>query len=228
MKKIATLFAFVVLTLTAQAQCVNPYYQIKEGTVMVQENYNPKDKLMSRNESRVIEYQERSNGFTAKLQFKAFDKKDKEISGGEYSLTCENNVMKIDMSNFVPAESMQSFGDMEVSVSMDQLEYPQNLAPGTKLNDGHIVIETIDSPIPIKLQVDITNRVVEGKETITVPSGTYECTKISYDSFTKVSIMKYNFKTIEYLSNKAGIVKTESYKSNGKLSGITLLTKYEY
>ena len=80
----------------------------------------------------------------------------------------------------------------------------------------------------MSMDMDITNRKVEGKESVTTPAGTFECYKISYDMFSKMSIMKMNFKNIEYLSENSGVVRTESYRSNGSLMSYTVLTKYEY
>ncbi len=82
--------------------------------------------------------------------------------------------------------------------------------------------------IPMKLVVDITERKVEGRESVTTPAGTFNCYKISYNTHSKMMIAKMNFKTVEFLSEKCGAVRTETYKSNGNLVGYTVITKYEY
>jgi hypothetical protein len=55
------------------------------------------------------------------MEYNLFDKKEKSISEGEYTITCENDVLKLDMSGFVPPESMEAFKDMEVELTMDQM-----------------------------------------------------------------------------------------------------------
>lgn len=228
MKKIALVIVATFFLLKANAQCNNPYYKIKEGTLIVMESYDKKDKLQSKTETRAIKFDESGNGFTATMSFKAFDKKDKLISEGEYDMSCENGIIKMDMSGFVPAESMTAFEEMEVAVNMDQLEYPANMAPGQALNDASIEIETSNNPIPMKLVFDITERKVESKESVTTPAGTFDCLKISYKTNSKMMFAKMNYTNVEYLSENSGTVKTETYKSNGNLIGYTLLTKYEY
>ena len=211
-----------------QAQCDNPFYRLKEGTIIEMESYNKKDKMESSSKTKVIEYKETSSGYVAKIAYTIYDKKDKMISEGDYNLECDNGIIKIDMSSFVPAESMKAFEDMEIEIDMDQMLYPANLSTGQSLDDASMKIKTNNSPIPMSMDMDITNRKVEGKESVTTPAGTFECYKISYDMFSKMSIMKMNFKNIEYLSENSGVVRTESYRSNGSLMSYTVLTKYEY
>lgn len=227
MKKIAFLLFSVILS-EVSAQCDNPYYQLKEGTLIVMENFDKKDKLQGKTESKVTKFDETSTGFTATISAIVYDKKDKITSEGDYELKCENGSIKIDMSGLIPAESMAAFRDMEIDVTMDQLEYPSNLEAGQILNDASIEIAVSGSSMPMKLIFDITDRKVEGKETITTPAGTFECYKISYNTHSKMMIINMNMRNVEYLSDKFGAVKTETYKSNGNLIGYTLITKYEY
>ncbi len=228
MKKITLILITLLFCYKANSQCDNPYYKVKEGTLMVMESFDKKDKMQSRTETKVTAYEATENGFVATISYKITDKKDKLVSEGAYTMTCEDNVIKIDMSGFVPAESMTAFKDMEVEITMDQLEYPANLSAGQVLNDASIEIATSNNPMPMKMVFDIMDRKVEGNESITTPAGTFDCMKISYNTHSKLMIANMNFTNVEYLSKDAGAVKTETYKSNGNLLGYTLLTKYEY
>jgi hypothetical protein len=227
MKKIFLVFTALLAITGVFAQCNNPFYQFKKGTTIEMANYDKKDKIQGRTETEVIDFDESSNGFVATVAYKFFDKKDKLLSEGDYKLTCDNGVIKIDMSSFVPTESMAAFQNMEVEVSMDQLEYPSNMQVGQKLNDASMQLSTNNSPVPMKMVFDITDRKVEGKESITTPAGTFDCYKIGYNSHSKVMISNMNYRTVEYLSEKCGAVRTETYKSNGSMIGYTLLTKFE-
>ncbi len=228
MKQITLILISVFFITEVSAQCNNPFYQLKEGTVIVMESYDKKDKLQSRSETEVTQFKTTPGGYIATIAYNILDKKDKQISEGKYNIECDNGIIKIDMSSFIPAESMTAFDDIEVEVDMEQMLYPANLSAGQKLDDASIKISSSNSPIPMNMDMDITNRKVEGKESITTPAGTFDCFKISYDMFSKMSFVKMNFKNVEYLSEKSGVVKTESYKSNGSLMSYTLLAKYEY
>jgi hypothetical protein len=228
MKKIALFLIMSLAFFRANSQCDNPYYKVKEGTVIVMESFDKKDKMQTRTETKITAYEPTGNGFIATVTSSITDKKDKLVSEGDYKMTCEDNIIKIDMSGFVPAESVTAFQNMEVEVTMDQLEYPANLSAGQELDDASIEISTSNNPIPMKLTFDISNRKVEGNETVTTPAGTYDCLKISYNTHSKMMIANMNFTNVEYLSKVAGAVRTETYKSNGNLMSYTLLTKYEY
>ena len=228
MKRLIVFLLTIIFVYKVGAQCTNPYYRLQEGTVIEMETYDKKDKLQSRSETSVIQFQETGTGYLATIHYKLLDKKEKLVSEGDYKFECDNGIIKIDMSSMIPAESMQAFKDMEVEVDMDQMLYPANLSVGQSLEDASITIKTKNSPVPMGMDMDISNRKVEGKESVTTPAGNFDCYKISYDTFSKMSFVKMNFRTVEYLSENSGIVKTESYKSNGNMMSYSVLTKYEY
>ncbi len=228
MKSTLLLLFAILFSFKISAQCSNPYFKVKKGTLIVMESFDKKDKMQSRTETKVNSYETTNNGFVATVSYKITDKKDKPVSEGEYKMVCENDILKIDMSGFVPAESMTAFQNMEVEVTMDQLEYPANLSAGQELNDASIEITTSNNPIPIKMTFDITNRKIEQNESVSTPAGTFDCLKISYNTHSKMMIANMNFTNVEYLAKDVGTVRTETYKSNGSLTGYTLLTKYEY
>jgi Fe-S cluster assembly iron-binding protein IscA len=71
--------------------------------------------------------------------------------------------------------------------------------------------------------VIIKDRKVEAKESITTSAGTFECFKVSSVVETK-SIMSMESKTIQWIAEGIGIVKTENLSKNGKLIGSQVLT----
>jgi len=228
MKRISFLLISVLILNEVTAQCNNPFFRIKDGTVIVMESYNSKEKLQTRSETNVTSFNETSSGYVANIAYKILDGKQKVLSEGEYQLECDNGVIRIDMSRFVPAESMTAFQSMEVEMTMDKLEYPASLEVGQTLSDANFEIATKNSPIPMKLVFDIKDRKVEGKESITTPAGTFDCFKITYNTHSKMMMTNINYMNVEYLSDQFGSVKTETYKSNGSLVGYTMLVKYEY
>ena len=122
---------------------------------------------------------------------------------------------------------MEMLKNYEVEVKMDELEVPDKLEVGQKLKDASAHITTKNSPIPIKIDFDITDRLVAGKQSVPTPAGTFECFKITYNTHLKMMMMNSNFKTVEYVAPKVGVVRTESFRENGKVIGYTLLTTYQ-
>jgi hypothetical protein len=218
-------FGFAILH--GYSQCSNPYYQLKNGTFIATENYDEKDKLQGRAESRVTELNETPDGYVATINYKVFDKKDKLVSEGNYQCECNNGEIRIDMKAFIPQESLEAYKDMEVEIVSDDMQIPANLSVGQTLPDATFAMKTKNSPIPMNMTFNMTNRKVEGEESVTTPAGTFECMKISYNVQSKMMMMNMNLKAVQYLSKNGGAVKTESYKSNGSLVGYTIMTKFE-
>ena len=229
MKKAIPFLLSAMLSATlGYGQCDNPYYALSPGTVMVVENYDAKDKLQSTVESKVVEYSTTSNGYTATIQTTLPDPKGKNPpTTATYVMECRDGVIYMDMSGMIPQESMKMFGDMKVSVEMEKLEIPSKLSPGQKLSDGYIAISTVDGPIPMNMRVNITDRVVEGIESVSTPAGTFNCYKISYLTSSKMMMVNTSFKTVQFIAENMGAVKTETYKSNGSLMGYSILTTYQ-
>lgn len=69
----------------------------------------------------------------------------------------------------------------------------------------------------------VTNRKVIGKESVTTPAGTFECYKISYDIATKMMI-NMKTKATEWYARGTGLIKSETYSTDGKLMGSNVLT----
>jgi len=74
----------------------------------------------------------------------------------------------------------------------------------------------------MNITIAITNRKVEAVENVTTPAGTFECYKISYDIDTKM-MFTVKVKGVEWYAKNVGLVKSESYSTDGKLMGSNLL-----
>ncbi len=113
-----------------------------------------------------------------------------------------------------------------MKMESENLEIPSRLAAGQTLKNGYITLTAVGSPMPMKISVQVTDRKVEGKETLTTPAGTFTCWKISSQSTTQMQMginMNLSFSTVEWIAERAGLVKSESYDKNGKLSSYLVL-----
>jgi len=226
-KYILILFVLMQVISQSYAQCSNPFYQFKEGTLFEMESYDAKGKVEGKTETRVIKWNETASGFEATIGYKLYDKKGKLAYEGEYALECIDGVIRIDMNAFVPDQTLQAFEDMEMELKMNELEIPSELKEGQDLEDASMELTSKGGPMPMNFVFVITDRKVEGKESVTTPAGTFDCFKISQKTNSKMMISNTEFVTIQYLAEKYGAVKTETYRSNGKLMSYSLLTKFE-
>lgn len=227
MKKYPLFILILVLSsLTASAQC-NDYYVIGQGHEWTYETFNGKGKLSGKNQQKVTAYQQTSSGFKATINSVFFNEKGKKLMEGDLELSCENGTIIMDMRKFIPEEQMKAMGSYEMKIESENLELPSKLSVGQTLKNGSITMTAVGSPIPIKMEVTITDRKVEAKETITTPAGKFECFKISSKSNSKTQMgmnMSFEFSNTEWIAEKVGMVKSETFDKNGKSGGYTILT----
>jgi len=120
---------------------------------------------------------------------------------------------------------MSAYQNMDVTVEVDQMTMPANLKAGQILGNGRVTAKVVNSGINIMtINVDITNRKVDGFEKVTTPAGTFDCVVISYDVETKL-MLKVKMSGKQWFAKNVGVVKTETYNKKGKLEGSSLITK---
>ena len=229
MKKLM-IVSFIIIMISDQllGQC-NPYFHMQQGASWEMTSYSANDKVQGRSEHEVVSYNETTNGFESTVKITVFDKKDKESFESELGISCVDQVMKFDMKQFMSSESMKSFESMEMDITGDNLEYPSTLAVGDELKPGKMKMQISGAtamPMAMNFSIEIVNRKVEARENITTPAGTFDCYKISSTIRTK-TVMKVEGRSIEWVSNGKGVVKSESYNKNGKIMSYSLLTRFE-
>ncbi len=216
-----------VNSIIAQDGC-SPYYPLKKGVEYDMESYDTKGKLQSKSVNKIIDSKEIANGMEATISSEVMDKKDKPINNAEFTFKCQNGVFSVDMQSFLDQSQMSAYEGMDVKVDAEYLDIPGNLEKGQKLKDGYIKLTMGNGGATLMtMTVNITNRMVEGKESITTPAGTFDCSIISYDVESVMGAMmpiKIKASSKEWYSEGVGMVRSESYRK-GKLQGYTLLTR---
>jgi hypothetical protein len=212
-------------TIPASSQC-NTFYQFNEGSSWEMDNFNSKGKLSGKTKQTIKSLTGNANSFKATVNSVMFDAKGKEVMNTDLDFDCEDGTVRVDMRNFVNEDQMKAFQSYELEFQGENLEIPNNLSVGQMLNNGKMTLTASNSPIPMAMEIAITNRKVVAQESVTTPAGTFECYKITSDlSVTsKMAIkMTLDFSTVEWLAPKVAVVKSESYRK-GKLQGYSVLT----
>jgi hypothetical protein len=235
MKKLLIITGMLLATINlSKAQCNSNYYRFEEGAEFELTNYNDKDKPESRTVSKITKIEEDAGAYKATMHLQMYDKKDKLIHEGDYEVLCDGNTIKVDMERFVPSEMMSAYQDMEVTMDGDYLEIPTDLEVGQTLPDGAISMQVKMAGADMNLsdiKVNIINRKVETEESVTTPAGTFNCIKLTYDTETNMKAMgmgrKMLFKSVDWLAEGVGVIKTETFDDKGKLQSYSLLTSYK-
>lgn len=212
---------FISFTSVSQSAC-KAYYPFEKGVTFEITNYNKKGK-----KEGVVNYKVTNiDNNVATIKTTIFDAKGKEITTSDYKITCEGNTISIDFKSLINPDMFQQYKDMDMDITGTNVELPNDLQVGQSLKDAYMNMAINMGGMTMNMSIDMLNRKVDKKESITTPAGTFDCFALSYDSEMKVG-MKISFKIKEWLSEGVGVVKSESYNKNGKLMGYSELTSFK-
>lgn len=215
--------AMLLSVSTVIAQDCEIYKDYKEGTSTKMVHYDKKDKVTGYTISTVKEKKEIPGGVSL-LFHQAYDDTKEVIFETEFDVRCENGNVKVDMNKMLDPTTMTGYEDMELDVTADDLTIPSNASPGDKLDDGSVsVTVNTGSPVKVTITVTLSNRKVESREKVETPAGNFDCLKITYDMLTEVGFIKMRSSAAEYYSRNHGVVRSESFNKNGKLTGYSLV-----
>lgn len=222
---IVLLSMFCMQSALSQANC-SKYYPMIEGASFEYTNYNKKGKSEGTASYQVTNASTIGEKTSATMAMDLKDEKGKEIYKTDYSFTCTGNMVTVDYESLVPATMLEQYKDMEMDISGTDLELPNNLNVGQQLSDANVTMKISMGGMNMNTTVDLINRKVEKKESVTTSAGTFECYVIYTDNKIKAMMVKQTFPSRVWFSEGVGMIKQESYNKSGKLMGSTVLTKY--
>lgn len=200
------------------------YFPAETGNVYEMTSYNAKDKMVSMSRGTILEAMKTDLGFVVKIGTQVFDDKGKETLTGDYIAKCEGDKFYMDMSNMIPKDMLAGMKDMEMEMEGGFMEFPNNPQPGQTLPDADMVLKFMSGGTTIMtLTAHVTERRVEGYESVTTPAGTFNCVKFS-ETLNMKMLFKITAKSVYWMAEDVGMVRSESYNEKGKLEGYSLLT----
>jgi hypothetical protein len=226
MKHILIVFALLFSSIQSHAQdCNSAYAPLLEDTKMEVTNYGKKGKIVSIIKSHIYEVDNVVDSTVAKFHSLMVDDEGEEILKSNYVLKCIKGSVWIDMRDML-GDLTKQFEKMDITVEGNFIEYPDNMSVNTKLPDAEMVLSmNSDSPMPIKIRFNMTDRKVEAQETITTAAGTFNCLKLTYNMEAKMGFSRTTRSAI-WLSKGVGTVKSESYDKKGNVDFRSELTKF--
>lgn len=223
-KNLLLLAALLLLSPFAFSQSCELYFPVEEGTSFEMTSYNPKGKVEGVVKHEVLSKSGSGDDISANYKMTQFDKKGKETFSTDYDIHCEDGVMMIDMRSMLNGSDMGNYEGMEMTVDGGNMAIPGELTPGQTLPDANIKVSFGSGGMNMfSIEVDVTNRKVVKEESLTTPAGTFDCVKITQDVKT-VMLFKVEASSADWYNKGAGVVRSESYNKNGKLTGYSELT----
>lgn len=219
------IFLFIIYGGTVAQDCT-AYFPSTKGVEMETQYFDAKDKLMSVSRYTVLGVEELADGIKIKTRLRVEPQGRGEPFEDDFDFYCKGNTFYFDMKQYMKDMQMDQFEDMDVHVTTEDLAFPAQLHPGDILKDASITISVSSGGMKLmSMVVSITDRKVEGLESVTTPAGTYECAKVSYNVVTK-SMFTITMKSIAWYASGVGAVRTEDYDKKGKLAGYSVLTRF--
>ncbi|GAB3897152.1 hypothetical protein GCM10028803_15330 [Larkinella knui] len=229
MKSILLALLIGLTTSFSQAQdCMG--LKFKPGTTYEMLSYTAKDKLSGRLVYTIKSVKTEGGSTLIGVVMQSFDEKDKAAPEMAVTYTCTGNELIADLSGMALAANDAAKG-MAVKVKTNKLIYPKQLTEGGKLADGEMEAEVYSKDAKMMdMTINVVNRQVESKESLTTPAGTFSVYKISSDTNMANRMMgipiRVTFRSISYRANDVLFdIKTETYNKNGKLKGYMVLSK---
>lgn len=202
----------------------------KSGMSFELSHFNAKEKLTGKVNYQIKDVRQEGGATIVDVTALFEDEKGKQRPPYTIRYTCSGNELVADMSGML--QSMQAnMKDMEMRLKSNKLIYPTKLTVGQKLSDGQMEAEMVNNGTTMmNMAMTMTNRQVDGKESITTPAGTFDTYKISSDVSFENRVMgmpiRSSMRVVSYRTdNKIFDIKSETYNKNGKLMGTSLLTK---
>lgn len=204
-------------------ECTDLYYMQNNKTVEMTIK-NKKGKVTGTITYAISNVQKSGGTVTSTVNSDFVDAKGKSISKATNVMKCIGGIIMMDMKMFIPSAQQEQMGNVSATGQESYLEYPPNMKEGDVLKDGEFSMDfKMQSGIGAHISVDITNRKVAGKESITTPAGTWDCIKITYHSKVVLKIgigIPINSDVTEWYAPGFGTVKTESKGGTTEITSV--------
>jgi len=198
------------------AQNCTFYFPTKEGTTLEMKGYDKDNKLNHTTWMKVVKKEIITNSVRLTVATETKVPKSDSLMRNKYTITCDNGEFYVDMSSYIPAESIAGIQNMEVKIDAGKMQIPANPKVGDKLPDASVNLAAKAGFVSMNIATNITNRKVEAFEKMTTPAGTFDCFKISYDLEIKTFTSVKN-KGVEWYAKDIGVVRSEVRDKKDKL-----------
>ncbi len=223
---IAAATALALISFKSGNTCES-FFPQNPGTKWETTSYNEKDKVLSVSKSELLSIADIDGGIEATIKSDIYDDKQKLLNSGEVKMQCTNDHFYMDMSGMFNSAQMAGIEGAEINMTNEFMEFPSNPVAGQMLADASSTMTmSLNGMQVMSMTINITNRKVEGTETITTPAGTFVCMKFSEDTETKSMMMNNKGHSVMWLSRNVGMIKVESWDEKGKLQSKNVLTSF--
>jgi hypothetical protein len=222
-KKIFFIAVLGLISATTFSQDCTSYYFLQNNKTIEMTIYNKKGEAGGRNVYAVSDVQNNNGAVTATVNSELFNRKGKSSAKGKSEITCNGSNLMVDMKMLLPQEQQEQYASAEAKVDKAYIEYPASMNAGDQLKDANFHMEVDNHGLKSIVTMNLENRKVVGKESVTTPAGTWETYKITFTGKLNVkTIVGINFDIsgTEWYAPGFGVVKTESKHGGTAITAI--------
>ena len=199
------------------------YYPLKKGAQFQLTHYDPSDNISFISDYEVTELYSIPAGVEGYIRIRSTEGSGETLIEQEMRVWCKNNTFSIDFESLLDPKVFEQFGDFDYELSGSNLEWPENLKVGSKLPDADLVMKMNVSGMNMNMKVDIVNRKVIAKESITTKAGTFDTYVLTYDTKSSMMGITSEISSKQWITPGIGLIKQENFLK-GKLQDKSELT----
>ncbi|HET9825067.1 MAG TPA: hypothetical protein VFP87_07020 [Chitinophagaceae bacterium] len=218
-------FAFLIFAgYCAYSQKCSEYYFLQNNKTVEMTVKNRKGNQTGKVVYIISNVSNKGNATSATLHSEMFDKNGKSISTATNNVQCENGMLLMDMKMLIPSAQQEQMGDVSATGTASYIEYPSTMKEGDVLKDASFAADFASkSGLNGHISMDMTNRKIVGKESVTTAAGTWDCYKITYHTkmIFKMGIgIPMSADVTEWYAPGFGVVKTQSAGGSTEITSI--------
>ena len=222
---ISGLYSFALFTQAiSQPQC-DGYFPFEEGVFFQQTHFDAKGNIMSVVSSTIDKVEAIPSGFEAHVRTSLADERGEAVGEGEYTVRCIHDVFHIHVNNLLNPGMLETYQSMQMTTGGEGIQMPAKLTAGQQLPKGGTRIDVTSEGLAIvTLNFEVLDRKVEGKETINILIGAFECYRIRETVNFQAMFLTRSYTTVGWYAKNVGLVRQETYDQKGQLSSRMELT----
>lgn len=212
--KTIILLAIICFSKIIYGQNCKDFYYLQNNKIVEMTIYNKKGNETGKRVYLISNVKNEGSVMSSTITLQMFDRNEKSLTTASNKIECNGGILKMDMKMFILSQQMEQMKNSKITATGTYIEYAPTMKVGDKLADGKMNTTFTNNGITNSMDMIITDRYVEGKETVTSPAGSWEAFKITYNSNTKMKVagigIPVNTVVTEWYVPDFGIVKTES------------------
>ena len=221
--KQAVLILSLLLSLQVPAQDCKQFLLLQKNKTIEMSIYNKKGDIAARKVYQVSDVSTSGGTTAGNIATEMFDNKGRSIAKANSTIQCNGGVMMMDMKMLLPQQQAEQF-KTEAKAENMYLEYPAKMAAGDALKEGNVTVDINNGGLVSAATIVITDRKVEGKESITTPAGTWDCYKITFKGKMTIKMgpipIRTNLDGTEWFAPGFGVIKSESRNGSTAITSI--------